>query len=277
MNDQTKWLFELFSKRQLRNPAYSIRAFARDSGLSAPLISQIFNGNRSLTPKSIHKATANLDLDREEQDAIQKSWLSPDSRAEAELITFTTIPNDTFKLISRWYHFAILSLSDVKGCRFDASWIAERLGISYFDAKDALRRLLDLGIIEVVGDRFRQSCEPLESSRDIPSVAIRKHHQSLLELAQKSLLHDNVAERYFGSLALSVKSEDIDDAKDMLREFHSRFAARFDCKDADRQQPRGAQGAGAVCPEGAHLQARGNDVADSQPLRLRWLATAQGE
>ncbi|MBI1861191.1 MAG: helix-turn-helix domain-containing protein, partial [Deltaproteobacteria bacterium] len=46
------WLQTIFHERCRRNPAYSLRSFARSLGVSHPSLSQILSGKRPLTQKS---------------------------------------------------------------------------------------------------------------------------------------------------------------------------------------------------------------------------------
>lgn len=56
MQDETrKQLLEVLKQRKEFNPNYSLRALARDIGLSASLISEFLNNKRTLSNSSLYK------------------------------------------------------------------------------------------------------------------------------------------------------------------------------------------------------------------------------
>src|SRR4051812_10108612 len=51
---------EELNSRKKKNPAYSLRALSRDSGVSQPLLSQILAGKRGLSHTKAHTIAARL-------------------------------------------------------------------------------------------------------------------------------------------------------------------------------------------------------------------------
>lgn len=49
-----------FTEKKQRNAAYSLRAFSRDVGISAPQLSRIFNGKRKLSAEQACKIAIKL-------------------------------------------------------------------------------------------------------------------------------------------------------------------------------------------------------------------------
>src|SRR6185295_8927380 len=56
-------LVSTLQKRQWTNRSYSIRAFARDIGVSHTVLSRVIRGDRRLTPRTIRRVGARLRLD----------------------------------------------------------------------------------------------------------------------------------------------------------------------------------------------------------------------
>lgn len=137
------------------------------------------------------------------------------------------IDDDTFRLIADWFHYAILSLAEVPNNSYSKSWVARRLGISPEEAKTALFRLRRLGLIEATGRKptqgFRRVGPPLETTKDIPSAAIQKHHHQNPEKAQVALYKNTVDQRYFGSITAAIDPTDLPELKNVLRSFRSTF------------------------------------------------------
>ncbi len=225
------WLKSRLATRQEKNSAYSLRAFARDLGVSPALLSQIFSGQRNISGNTLIKISEKLELSPLE---MQELFSAESLKSKAKHTKFLPMDADEFDVIADWYHFAILSLADVANSRFDAVWIAERLGIAATVAEDALRRLLRMGIIEKRGKGFKKITPPIDSKHDIPSAAVRKQHRQILQKAENSLLNDPIESRYFGAVTLAINSQDLPRAKKMLRRFRTEFAEAAESQSADR-------------------------------------------
>jgi hypothetical protein len=81
------------------------------------------------------------------QQILQAVTVPPEDDSRFELVE-----DDRFKLISDWYHFAILSLADVRGSRWQKQWLAARLGISRTEAAEAMLRLKRFTVIAEIQD-----------------------------------------------------------------------------------------------------------------------------
>lgn len=195
-------LIHYFSETRLKNPMYSLRAMARTFNISPSHLSQVLSEKRPITDKFKKKVCGKLGLP------------TPDGK-----IQFNFIDDDNFRLVADWYHFAILSLSKVADCKADARWISRRLGIDYFIAKEAFERLQKLGLIKVKNGKFSQIVDPLHTSNDIPSLAIRMHHKQNLELAAQKLEDIDINNREFSSITVATSLKKLPLAKKVIRKF----------------------------------------------------------
>ena len=110
--------------RTKHNPRYSLRAFARDLGMSPSRISEILSGKQGLSVQAGALIAKRLGFTDEEQamfcDLVAASHArSLDARREAEIRlskpkdrapVFENMANDTFQFIAEWYHLALLQL-----------------------------------------------------------------------------------------------------------------------------------------------------------------------
>lgn len=124
-----------------KNPLYSLRAFAKATGISHTVLSLVLSGKRKLSKKATLKLADYLGLNPQERQLIMKSHRSP--KAE----DFQTLSLDSFEVISDWYHYAILSLLETPDAQFEARWMAKQLGIQPLNAKLAMERLQRLGLV----------------------------------------------------------------------------------------------------------------------------------
>ncbi len=197
-------------KRQRNNPAYSLRAFATFLEISPAALSQMISGKRGVSSKRFEQVIERLGLPMTELRPLIKS-----DKVRGESV----LKDDEFKLISEWYHFAILSLGELKSCRADSRWIARRLNIPMGTANEALVRLERMGIIAIKDGRFKQTTLPLTTTTDVPSGTIRQYHKSILGLAQNKIESTPVELREFSALTMAINTKNILKAKKLVKEF----------------------------------------------------------
>lgn len=207
-------------RRQDRNPAYSLRAFARSLKVSPAQLSQLVSGKRPLTLKTLEKLSRELGLSPLEKKMVLESTLARNPASTPALL----LRDDEFRTISDWYHFAILSLTKVKGARKDPAWIAERLGIAVPQARDAVERLERLGILSS-GREFRQITEPIRVISEVPSAAIQRSHQQNLSLAAEKLVSVPLERRDFSSMTMAVNPAQMARAKRAIEKFQDELFA----------------------------------------------------
>jgi uncharacterized protein (TIGR02147 family) len=224
---------ELASRKKI-NPAFSLRAFARVLELSPGQLSSIISGKKPITRKSAGKILKRLSLTSEDRRALLAS-IFPEVQGLAQMSTDSRqLREDELAVISDWYYFAILSLALVPNSRARAEWIADRLGITKFQALDALNRLKRLKLIRVEKDgRYRQTEKPLCTSVDQPSEAIRNHQMQNLDLAKEKLETVPLQRREFGTVTMAINSSRLARAKQILREFQDRISQELETGKAD--------------------------------------------
>src|SRR5580698_47302 len=115
---------EELTRRCEKNPRYSLRSFAKALGFNSAVISQVLSGKRIPSPKTAKRIVEGLGLPPEREhdffsslSEVQKARglqrMSPIyKKLSARDISLQGPPVDlsidTFKIISDWYHYAIL-------------------------------------------------------------------------------------------------------------------------------------------------------------------------
>ncbi|MDD0853988.1 TIGR02147 family protein [Halobacteriovorax sp. GB3] len=222
IEDFKEYLQAELDNRKKKNSLFSLRAFARNLGISPAQLSQIISGKRPLTITTAKKIVRALKLSPIESETFlqavdpdfvskKKTRLSDEKRKK--------LKEDEFRLICDWEHFAILSLSEVQNNSSDARWIAKRLNIPMNVAADARDRLLRLGIIEIKNSQFRQVSAPLTTTNDIKSESIQRSHYQNLELAMQKLESVEVSKREYTTVTMATNPKKIKEAKTLIREF----------------------------------------------------------
>lgn len=221
------------NSRQLDNPLYSARAFAKSLGISKTSLAATLQRNRHLSRKNALKIATRLCFSPDETKEMLASIKSTAPQIDAPYPSFC-LRDDTFRVIADWYHYAILSLAKMRTNRSSPEWIASRLGISSLDAKTGLDRLKRLGLIECNGFRMRRRVGSLDTTHDVPSSAIRKFHKQNLRLAELSIERDSVAEREITSLTIAFDPKRIERVRSMIRKFRTRMASYLESDNPSR-------------------------------------------
>lgn len=209
-------LSEKLFEAQSRSSRFSQRAMAKRLGLSSGALSEILRGKRKISRKLAARIAERLDLSPAEKRAlgVESKSIQPEFLLSA----------DTFHLISDWWHFAILNLSQTEGFRSDTNWIARRLGISGPKVREALERLERLGFIAMdAKGRWKRTHKRLKTSDQARSSAIQKAHREDLPLIELALDEVPVALRDLSSITLTVDPRKLPRLKEMIRKFEDEF------------------------------------------------------
>ena len=215
--------------RKQRNPMYSMRTFARHLGVSKTALCEVLARKRHLSRRNAQTISERLGLDvGQTEELIDAATRRPrQTRHEPDRY----LEEDVFHAISAWYHYAILNLIKLPDHSSSPEWLAGRLGISVSEARAAVFRLARLGMIEEVGGKLRRLVGSLETTKDIPSAAIRSYHRQNMNLADRSLDRDPVELREFGSVTVAVDAEKIGLAKIEIRKFRRKMAKILDASN----------------------------------------------
>jgi transcriptional regulator with XRE-family HTH domain len=220
MASHSELLLELLIQKKKQNPQYSLRSFAKQLSMSPAHLSQLISGKRTMTFRVAKQIADRLSLSPWERKVLaQGASAMPLDTLLDESDEFRSLKEDQFKAISDWYHFAILSLSELKDNEARPKWIAQRLNLDELIARDAFERLKRLRLIEVSDGKFRQSTRPLQTTRDVSSAAIRKYHHQNLKLAAEKLDSAEIDLREFSAITMAIDPSRIKRAKQMIEKF----------------------------------------------------------
>jgi uncharacterized protein (TIGR02147 family) len=231
-------LSEALSERKASNPSYSLRAFARDIGLSAPQLSNVMNGHRGLSPEMAEKVAARLLLTPLEKDWFRESLrasFSPSKTqrllAKKRLTEFESenqtkyLEMDLFRIVSNWYHFALVELIKIsKKQKNPIPFFAKKLGISENEIMLALQRLKRIELITETKQGWNVNQDTVIADQGIPTDAVRNFHRQILEKSIQALALQKPEERYGYSGTLPVKVKSVARAKKLIQKFRSDFA-----------------------------------------------------
>jgi uncharacterized protein (TIGR02147 family) len=225
-------MLEALSHARARNPSYSLRAFAKRISIGPSAVSEILSGTKSVSVKMTKRILDALSIYPEARDRIIAGMTSTDTQSkqkQARDRQQRLLTNDEFRIVTDWYHFAILSILETKDPPTDATAIANRLGLTQTQVKDAIERLRRLDMIRVYkDDSFHLTGQSFHTTDQIPSSAIRASHAQALELAKDALVNTPVELRDFTTLTFAVDPSRLEKAKTIIRKFRTEIASTLD-------------------------------------------------
>ena len=216
--------------RQEKNPQYSLRAFARDLGVSHAYLSMVLSGQLKLSAKNALRFSQVLDLNEEVSKALLKGTLAEASEKREEVQQETKLKRepfffleiDQFKLFSEWHHFAILDLTTLRGFQPNTNWIAKRLGLSKNEVSTAVKRLERLRLLRRNGKKWEKTYEHLAIPTSKSHQAMRQLHSSLINLALETLALDKKSDyekRDISGAMFAINSKRLPQAKKKIEKF----------------------------------------------------------
>ena len=211
-----------FRTRARKNSSFSLRAYAKILDISPTHLSLILAKKRKVSPASAMKIAFQLGITPSE--TVERLQIHRKKQQDSKL---KKLNNHEFKLISEWYHFAILGLADLKTNLAEPRWIATKLGIPVSIADQAFRNLQKHGYLSVKGGQFRFT-NYFETNTDISSEDIRKFHKQALNLASSKIEEVEVELREYISMTIALNDKNIKAAKLKLRKFKEEMEKELD-------------------------------------------------
>lgn len=211
-------LMQELSARKQKNSAYSLRAFARDLGIGSTSLSDCLSQKRKLSKTNLRRIAEILRMSPLQMDKLMgesKSSISETTDRDQE-IQRLQLAEDSFRLIAEWHYLAILNLAKIRNNQGSSDWVAQRLGIAHEQAATAIARLQRLGYLDIKRGKLVRTSLPISTTRDIPSNAIKQHHNDNLKLAETALWSNEVADREFSSVTMAVDPKKLPEVKELL-------------------------------------------------------------
>lgn len=239
------------AERLQKNPRYSLRAFARSLQIDPGTLSRILSGRKVLTPELSRKVLRQISLSPKEtenflhsmakayeEEGVQrkKSEIKEILKKKAPLkVAERDLTPDVFRIISDWYHYAILQLVQEEDCLNDPKWIAGQLGIQEMEAKLAIDRLLELELLHEEKDKeksrlIRTNERLTTGDLSVTTAALKKRIKQVSEKSVHSLENDLIALRSHTTMTMAIDPEKLPVAKEMIQEFMDRLAAVLQTK-----------------------------------------------
>lgn len=222
-SDISVFLYEVLAKRQEKNSKYSLRAFARDLGISPGRVSEILHGRRLPGQDLILRIAEALKLSETETEDLfrlirRQRMVRKENAGARQLLT------DEYAMVADLDCYALLMLMGTVEFKSDTRWMAARLGITELRALSILERLERLQLIRHRGGVYERVQHHITSTHEIPSDILKESHQNVLKHAMESIYSVEVAKRDITSITIPADPAKLGRAKEEIRTFRRRMA-----------------------------------------------------
>jgi uncharacterized protein (TIGR02147 family) len=229
-NSYRAFLKTALARRMEKNPAYSMGALAKATGISRSFLYDVLGGRKNLSAEASARIAQRLGFTPSEseifsllvqletakdfhfrQGLLQKiQALDPSARVY-------DLSLDVFQTIADWYHIAILQLAELSGFKLSPRSAARKLGITIAEADAAIDRLLRLGLLEKTrDDSYAKTSSRLLVQAQVPSGAVARFHGQILKRAQDAVHAQPPAERKGRSELIPLNPEILAQAEAIL-------------------------------------------------------------
>jgi uncharacterized protein (TIGR02147 family) len=223
-----------FLKKKKGHRGYSLQALAKKLGLSAPFLSQLFNGKRTLPIDQVEPLCQELDLDSEKRDFLFRSVLQVKSRSARRGISkdlelqsaratpgWVYQPSKFFWVLEEWHYLAILNCTLLRDYTGDPAWVARLLGIEVAAANAAFERLKSAGFLVEEGGRLVKTARFNDFHSQVDVKTIRAYHARAMDHAKLQLQTQSsdeaIESRYVTTYTLTAPADRIPWAKQKLK------------------------------------------------------------
>lgn len=220
-------LQEELVERCRKNSSYSLRSFAKFLSVSPAALSDMLNGKRTITNKSIEKFGLALGLGLKEIEGYQKNKLR-NLETPVNNNPYRQVTLDQFAIISDWYHYAMIELLKVPGFSKDILKISRALGITKMEAQLAVERLLRLELLEYDEEgelRDTSSGFSTNISESLTSQGSRKLQKQILEQSLYALENISIDQRNHTSMTMAIDPALLPEAIKRLAAFRRELCA----------------------------------------------------
>ena len=237
--DYRKFLRDELLRRQNKNRSYSLRAFARDLGMSSSRLSEILNGKVGVSETRAAVLAKRLQLNPEDSslfvDLVEsehaRSSILRAAAAERVKSRFSNVPvikEEEMHLMSDWYHLPLLELVSLQNIQQSPEVFAQKLNLDVKTVEDSLALLVRLGYLQKQDSKWIVTEPAFTTSNNIPSPAIKRYHDQMLAKSRQALLEKDPTERDFTSMVFAMDSDQLEYAKKKLRDFRRTLVQELD-------------------------------------------------
>jgi uncharacterized protein (TIGR02147 family) len=222
-SDISVFLGDVLTKRQEKNPKYSLRAFARDLGISPGRVSELLHGRRLPGRDLILRIADALKLSPLETESLfrlvhRQKLVHKENGGARQLLA------DEYALIADLECYGLLMLMETEGFKSDIEWMANRLNVTPLRVQSILERLERLNLIRCQAGVYERLQHRVTSTHDTPSDVLKESHANVMKHAMEALYTVDLPLRDITSITIPADPDKLSQAKEEIRLFRRKMA-----------------------------------------------------
>jgi uncharacterized protein (TIGR02147 family) len=229
------------------NPRYSLRAFARDLGMSAGRLSHVIKGDYGLSEKAAKQIAFKLHFPEEEANRfcelvkVGKRRARSRAKSQSELKLselkkkFNRLSSDHFHVVSDWYHLALLEYFSIEGSSASPETIASEFEVDCDRIKEGIDRLIRLNMLTHDRKGYLTTGSFFVDAEGKSSRAIQCFHQQVIQKSLQALVMEDPSARFIGTVVLGFDPARVLEAQKEIERFQLKFNKKMGCYTRNSQ------------------------------------------
>ncbi len=210
--------------RRLKNPRYSLRAYANYLDFDSSTLSKIINKKRNFPLSRVLDISKKLNLTDREVEKFANSVVNNKrvlNSSKKDSVEWQLLDDDLhYKVIADWEYYTLLNVCELENFENSYEWISKKTGISIERAYEVINDLLELSLLKENTDgSWIRTHKNLMTSDETSSKALKEAHKQELLLAIKSIEEIPLEYRGLYSVCVVTNPKAVKKAKKMTAEF----------------------------------------------------------
>ncbi len=226
MNVLSQYLNDELEYRQEKNPAYSLRSFARDLSIDHSALSKIISGKRIPDIANIKSLLSKIDATEKTiqmiTEMISKEKNIKNFKIRKPQNVYKEVSQTVFNVISNPNHYALLELLKTHNFTFSHEFISHRLNIEQEEVEVIIKNLEELKMIRIENNEISDLTDGFSTHEIDLSKTSKANKDYQIELLNRSidtLRYNSIEERSHSAIVFATNKEKIYEAKGIIKKF----------------------------------------------------------
>lgn len=225
---QNEILLKEFNLRQAKNARFSLRAYAKQLGISPTLLSLVLSGKSALGVDAANQVATILSLEGKRRQQFVPSRNEKKRWRPKRAPRTVRISDETLRKVGDWKSLAVLAAVGVPSFEGQARRIASGLGLKASETEKILRTLARTGLImrvdegyEIRSSRFRSTAG--EVTREVS----KRLAKDILQKVRRQIDGPTLADFPAISATFGCRKQDISALRSQLKSAVQRVVRRY--------------------------------------------------
>lgn len=239
--DYRSYLIAHIQNKKKIQPKWTLGRWAQQLDLrSTSSISKVISGERLPGRRLTESLISYFEFSSSEseyfKDLIRFHKVKADPRLALALLekigkenpntTSKILNNETFIILSKWYGLALREMIQTNYFVADPKWLSKifHFKVKASEISQCLKDLIHCRLIQLnAKGEYEVTCQRVVTENEISQEAIKNYHENSMDIAKQAVRLFAVENREFQASTFIMSSQNMKEAKNLIREFRSRF------------------------------------------------------